>query len=150
MTYTAIFYAPGAAEEYLRAHEEAHKAAAGDYAIGDVEYHCESVPDGEVWSACLWLDVDIDPTQPEASVRKMEAIARTALAPDKPSKHDHLVAKTAWYMAREIRKGNFPCFPDILSDYEDCYACAEHYDGTFCAHGEEQQERKAQGRTCSQ
>jgi hypothetical protein len=152
MTLGHTFTSRLEAENYLRTHEEAHKAAAGDCAIGDIQYKWERGPNGYSYTLCgsLQLEAGINPAQPEASLHRMEEIARCALAPATPSKHDHLVAKTARYMIRQIRKGNFPRFSDILKDYQDCYACAEHYGGTFCAYDDERQERKEQGRACSQ
>lgn len=152
MTHIPAFDSWVEARDRMRLHEEAHKAAAGDIAIGDIEYKWEGTPNGlfSILHGSLQLEVGINPAQPEASLHKMHAIARIALAPAKPSKHDHLIAKTARYVSREIRKGIFPRFTEVFREYKDCYACAARHSDTFCVGDDERQVRRDEGNPCAQ
>ena len=134
-----------AVRDRVHLHEEAHKAAAGDYAIGEIEYRCERGSDRHILSGSLQLDAIVDSTKPDVSLRKMQAIIRTALAPARPTARDQLVAKTARHMIQQIHEGIFPCFVQILGEYEGYDVCAARCRVKFCW-GDERQQRLYESR----
>jgi len=81
----------------VRAHERAHKAAAGGYATGGVYYVYKRGPDGQQYAVGgeVKLDVSEIPGDPEATIRKMRQVKRAALAPADPSPQDMRVAAIA-------------------------------------------------------
>ncbi len=89
----------------VRAHEQAHLAAAGRYAKSGANYTYEKGPDGINYA--VGGDVKIDtapiPNDPEATIQKAETIRRAALAPKQPSGQDHSVAAHASHLAAEAR-----------------------------------------------
>jgi SprA family protein len=78
----------------VRAHEAAHKAAAGQYG-GSVNYTYETGPDGKRYAVGGSVDIDVSPIpgDPQATIRKMEIVMRAAQAPDDPSPQDRMVAQ---------------------------------------------------------
>ena len=87
----------------VRAHEQAHLAAAGSYALGGASYEFQVGPDDRQYAVGgeVRLDVSAVPGDPDATVSKMETIKRAALAPSQPSSQDFRVAARA---QREIEK----------------------------------------------
>ncbi len=90
----------------VRQHENAHEAAAGQYAIGGPHYKLVTGPDGRQYA--IGGDVSIDtsevPDDPEATIRKAETIRRAALAPKEPSSQDQRVAAEASKMEAKARR----------------------------------------------
>ncbi len=80
----------------VRAHEAAHKAAAGAYG-GAISYTYQQGPDGRRYAVGGEVPIDIStiPGDPHATVRKMQQIRRAALAPAEPSSADRAVAAAA-------------------------------------------------------
>lgn len=89
----------------VRAHEQSHAAAAGQYAIGGINLQFRTGPDGQKYAVAG--DVRIDTSEvagdPEATVRKMAAVRRAALAPASPSSQDRRVAARASQLETEAR-----------------------------------------------
>ena len=83
-------------DQSVRAHEAAHKAAAGQYG-GSITYTYETGPDGKRYAVSGSVDIDVSPVpgDPQATIRKMETVMRAAQAPDDPSPQDRRVAARA-------------------------------------------------------
>jgi hypothetical protein len=81
----------------VRAHEQAHVAAAGRYFRGGPTYETEKGPDGKdyVVAGSVSIDSDPVPNDPEATIAKMQQVRRAALAPAEPSSTDRRVAAQA-------------------------------------------------------
>jgi SprA-related family len=81
----------------VRAHEQAHIIAGGQYVRGGAHYEYQKGPDGR--SYAIGGEVQIDsskiPGDPEATARKMAAIKRAAMAPAEPSGQDRSIASRA-------------------------------------------------------
>lgn len=88
----------------VRAHEAAHKAAAGQYA-GAVSYTYQTGPDGKRYAVGGEVDVDTSPIpgDPEATIAKMQQISAAASAPAEPSSADRQVAAQATQAMNEAR-----------------------------------------------
>jgi hypothetical protein len=83
-------------DQDVRAHEAAHKAAAGQYG-GPISYTYETGPDGRRYAVSGSVSIDVSPVagDPQATIRKMEKVMRAAQAPGDASPRDHLVAAQA-------------------------------------------------------
>lgn len=81
----------------VRAHENAHKAAAGRYARGGPTYEFERGPDGRRYAVGGEVQIDTAPVpnDPDATIQKMQTVRRAALAPAEPSPQDRRVASEA-------------------------------------------------------
>lgn len=90
----------------VRSHEAAHKAAAGAYARGAAQFETVVGPDGRRYAVGGEVGIDASPVSgnPEATVRKMEQVARAALAPSDPSAQDRAVAAQARQAGAEARR----------------------------------------------
>lgn len=91
-------------DQEVRAHEQAHKAAAGRYA-GAMSLQLERGPDGRMYATSGEVDIDTAPVEgdPEATIRKMQQIQRAARAPAEPSAADRRVAAKAAAEAQKAR-----------------------------------------------
>ena len=89
----------------VRAHEQAHMAAAGQYASGP-HYTYQQGPDGRQYAVGGHVDIDTSevPGNPEATKQKAEQIRRAATAPGDPSAQDKQVAAEASKMAAEASR----------------------------------------------
>jgi hypothetical protein len=89
----------------VRAHEQAHLAALGPFAKGSVEYSYIIGPDGQMYAVGGSIAVDLQPVpgDPEATIRKAQAIIRAAYAPTSPSGPDMHVAAEAYRMEMEAK-----------------------------------------------
>ncbi len=89
----------------VRAHEMAHLAAAGPYAVGGPTYEYRKGPDGQRYAVGGHVNIDTSPVpgDPEATLRKAETIRRAALAPGDPSPQDRSVAAAAASMATKAQ-----------------------------------------------
>lgn len=85
-----------ARDKEVKAHELAHKVAAGPYG-GPIHYDYETGPDAKRYAVGGHVPVDMSevPGDPEATARKMQVIRRAALAPAEPSGKDRQVAAEA-------------------------------------------------------
>lgn len=90
----------------VKAHEAAHKAAAGGHAKGGASFEYKVGPDGKQYAAGGHVDIDASPVQgnPEATLAKAQAIRGAAMAPADPSGQDRAVAAAAVQMAAQARK----------------------------------------------
>ncbi len=81
----------------VRSHEAAHVAAGGHYVRGGASFKFETGPDGKRYASGGEVSIDTSPVRgdPEATIRKMQAVRRAALAPANPSGQDRSVAAKA-------------------------------------------------------
>ncbi len=89
----------------VRAHEQAHLAAAGGYVAGGANYSLQTGPDGHQYAVGGSVSLDASPVSgdPEATIQKAETIRRAALAPAEPSAQDRNVAAQALAMEAQAR-----------------------------------------------
>ena len=88
----------------VRAHEAAHKAAAGQYARSGAKLEYERGPDGRLYATGGEVDIDTSvPDDPQEALLKAQTILRAALAPANPSAQDRAVAAEAAQMANDAR-----------------------------------------------
>ncbi|MFA6108029.1 MAG: putative metalloprotease CJM1_0395 family protein [Candidatus Latescibacterota bacterium] len=90
----------------VKAHEQAHLAAAGPYAQGGPQYEYQTGPDGKQYA--VGGEVGIDTSRvaddPEATIRKAQVVRRAALAPAEPSPQDRRIAAEASRMESQARQ----------------------------------------------
>lgn len=80
----------------VRAHEQAHLAAAGQYAAGRASFSYTTGPNGKRYAIGGEVPIDIGKERtPEATIQKMRAVRRAALAPASPSTADRSIAAQA-------------------------------------------------------
>jgi hypothetical protein len=81
----------------VRAHEAAHVAAGGQYVKGGATFQYQKGPDGKMYAVGGEVSIDTSPVKgdPQATIIKMEAIKRAAMAPADPSGQDRAVAGAA-------------------------------------------------------
>ncbi|MDZ4262669.1 MAG: putative metalloprotease CJM1_0395 family protein [Pseudomonadota bacterium] len=89
----------------VRAHEAAHKAAAGQYATSAASFDYQRGPDGRLYASGGEVGIDTSPVtdNPEATVQKANQVRAAALAPAQPSGQDMAVASAAAMMATAAR-----------------------------------------------
>lgn len=89
----------------VKQHEQAHKAAAGRYALGGPFYQYENGPDKRQYAVSGHVEIDTSkvPDDPEASLEKARTIKRAAMAPAEPSAKDRQVAAAASKLEAEAR-----------------------------------------------
>jgi len=95
-----------ARDREVRAHEAAHKAAAGSHARGSAQFTFDEGPDGRRYAVGGEVSIDTSKVSgdPEATIRKAQAIQRAANAPAQPSGQDRSVASQASQMEIEARR----------------------------------------------
>ena len=83
----------------VRAHEQAHRAAGGQYARG-ATFTYQSGPDGVRYAVGGEVQIDVAPipNDPEATIAKMNTVKAAANAPAEPSAQDRAVAAEAQRM----------------------------------------------------
>ncbi|MBN2654080.1 MAG: protein-glutamate O-methyltransferase [Nitrospirae bacterium] len=82
-------------EQRVIAHENAHKAAGGQYA-GAAQYSYTTGPDGKQYVTGGEVSIDLSKGKtPEETIAKMQQVRRAALAPADPSGQDISVAARA-------------------------------------------------------
>ena len=93
-------------DQKVRSHEMAHLAAAGPYARGGPRYSYVEGPDGVSYAVGgeVPIDVSPEPGDPEATIRKAQAVRAAALAPADPSGQDRQVAAAATKMEAQARQ----------------------------------------------
>jgi hypothetical protein len=84
-------------DQAVKAHEQAHKAAGGQYVRGGANYEYRRGPDGKLYAVGGEVQIDVSAVEgdPEATIKKMETVRRAALAPQDPSPQDRRVAAEA-------------------------------------------------------
>ena len=95
-----------ARDREVRAHEAAHKAAAGSFAKGNATFEYQTGPDGKRYAVGGEVSIDTSKiaNNPEATIRKAQTIRRAATAPAQPSAQDRSVAVQASKMEAEARQ----------------------------------------------
>ncbi len=90
----------------VRAHEQAHLAAAGGYAMGGARYTYKMGPDGKRYAVGGEVPIDVSevPGNPQATLQKAMTVRRAALAPSNPSSADRAIAAKAAMMAAQARQ----------------------------------------------
>jgi len=91
-------------DQEVRAHEQAHKNAGGQFA-GSASFSFDVGPDGRQYAVSGEVSIDIAPVEgdPEATIAKMITVAAAALAPAKPSGQDRQVAAQAAALKAEAQ-----------------------------------------------
>ena len=85
-----------ARDREVRAHEQAHVAAAGGLAQGGPTYTYQYGPDGQAYAVGGEVNIDTSPGRtPEETIGKAKQIRAAALAPADPSDQDRAVAAAA-------------------------------------------------------
>lgn len=89
----------------VKAHEQAHVAAGGQYVNGGAEFQYKTGPDGKRYATGGEVSIDISkvPDNPEATIKKMQVVRSSALAPANPSQQDRSVASQATRIEMEAR-----------------------------------------------
>ncbi len=92
-------------DQEVKIHEQAHIAAGGPYITGGPEYSYQKGPDGNKYAVGGHVSIDTSPVEgdPKATITKMEAVKRAALAPANPSGADQAVAAKAAKAAAQAR-----------------------------------------------
>ncbi len=91
-------------DRQVRAHEQAHLAAAGGLARGGASFGYTKGPDGQRYAVSGEVSIDTSPgANPEATLLKAQRIQTAALAPSQPSGADRAVASAASQMATSAR-----------------------------------------------
>ncbi len=95
----------GTRDREVKAHEQAHLAAAGAYATSGAQYSYTRGPEGKQYATAGEVGIDLSPVKgdPEATALKADTIQRAALAPADPSGQDRSVAAQAAQMAQQAR-----------------------------------------------
>ncbi|MEM1424828.1 MAG: putative metalloprotease CJM1_0395 family protein [Planctomycetota bacterium] len=90
----------------VKAHEQAHVAAAGPYYRGGPTYSYQQGPDGNRYAVGGSVQIDTSPVpgDPEATIAKAQTVRRAALAPAEPSTTDQQVAAAASKMEAQARQ----------------------------------------------
>ena len=91
-------------DRQVRAHEQAHLAAAGGLARG-VSFTYVTGPDGQRYAVGGEVSIDTSPVggDPQATIRKAQQIRAAANAPANPSSQDRQVAAQAGQMEQTAR-----------------------------------------------
>lgn len=92
-------------DQEVRAHEQAHLAAAGAYARGGISYDYQTGPDGRKYAVGGSVGIDTSPVKgdPQATMQKAMIVQRAALAPAQPSPQDMRVAAQAAQMMMQAQ-----------------------------------------------
>lgn len=89
----------------VRAHEQAHVSAGGSLVKGGIKFSYQVGPDNRKYAVGGKVNIDIAPVKgdPEATIRKMQQVKRSALAPADPSPQDRQIATTAAQVESKAR-----------------------------------------------
>ena len=95
-----------ARDREVRAHEAAHKGAAGSLARGGATFSYQSGPDGHRYAIGGEVSIDTSevPDNPQATIIKAQIIYRAAMAPAQPSSQDRSVATNAKQMEAQAQQ----------------------------------------------
>ena len=92
-------------DQEVRAHERAHKTAAGSLARGSATYTFQSGPDGRRYAIGGEVHIDVSPGRtPEESLEKASRIRSAASAPSQTTAQENSVATDAARLEAEARK----------------------------------------------
>ena len=99
----------------VRAHEQAHIAAGGQYVSGGASFSYQTGPDGRQYAIGGSVQIDSAPVpgNPEATEEKARAVRRAALAPASPSSTDQNVAAKAAAMESRARAAHMEQAEDV-------------------------------------
>ena len=89
----------------VRAHEQAHLSAAGQYATSGASFSYQQGPDGRLYAVSgeVKIDTAAIPGDPLGTLQKAQTIVRAALAPVNPSSQDRRVAAQGAALAQQAR-----------------------------------------------
>jgi hypothetical protein len=91
-------------DQKVRAHEQAHLAAAAGLAMGGANLQTVRGPDGKQYAVAGEVSIDVSPgNTPQETLDKARRIQAAALAPADPSAQDRAVAAAAAQMMLEAR-----------------------------------------------
>jgi hypothetical protein len=95
-----------ARDREVRAHEQAHLAAAGPYAKGPPSFEFQTGPDGQPYAVGGEVQIDTSKVagNPQATLIKAQTIKRAANAPRNPSAQDRQVAAQAAQLEAQARQ----------------------------------------------
>ncbi|MEM7203659.1 MAG: putative metalloprotease CJM1_0395 family protein [Planctomycetota bacterium] len=94
-----------ARDREVRAHEQAHKAAAGELAVSGPSYDYQRGPDGRQYAIGGHVDIRIpEGRTPEEKLRLAQKAEAAATAPAEPSSQDRRVAARAAAQASEAER----------------------------------------------
>jgi len=95
-----------ARDREVRAHEQAHLAAAGPYAKGPPSFEFQTGPDGQSYAVGGEIQIDTSKVagNPRATLVKAQTIKRAATAPRNPSAQDRQVAAQAAQLEAQARQ----------------------------------------------
>lgn len=81
----------------VRLHEQTHMSVGGPYVTGGPSYTYQTGPDGKKYAIGGEVSIDLGTVSgdPQATIQKMQTVARAALAPAEPSSQDQKVAASA-------------------------------------------------------
>ena len=89
----------------VRAHEQAHLAAAGGLAMSGATFTYTRGPDGQQYAVGGEVSIDVSPGKtPQETINKAERIKAAALAPADPSAQDRAVAGSAAQMEAQAQQ----------------------------------------------
>jgi hypothetical protein len=92
-------------DQTVRAHEQAHLAAAAGLATSGATFTYRRGPDGKQYAVGGEVSIDASPGRtPQETISKAERIQAAALAPADPSGQDRAVASRAAQMGREAQQ----------------------------------------------
>jgi hypothetical protein len=92
----------------VRQHEQAHLAAAGQYAKGGAQYEFETGPDNAQYAVGGEVNIDTSPISgdPSATITKVQVLKGAASAPAEPRAQDNSVATDATKMEGNTEQVN--------------------------------------------
>ncbi|MGC9386038.1 MAG: putative metalloprotease CJM1_0395 family protein [Hydrogenovibrio sp.] len=110
----------------VRAHEQAHVAAGGQYVTSGASYAYQTGPDGKRYAVGGEVGIDTSPISgdPQATLAKAQQVRAAALAPAEPSSQDMRVAAQATQMAAQAR-AELAASQSPSSEAEDTEATTE-------------------------
>jgi hypothetical protein len=89
----------------VKAHEQAHLSAAGQYAAGGASFTYTTGPNGKRYATGGEVPIDLSKEKdPQATLLKMTQVRRAALAPASPSAADRNIAARAAMIAAEASR----------------------------------------------
>ena len=104
----------------VRAHEQAHLSAAGQYARGGASFTLQKGPDGVSYAIGGEVGIDVaKEATPAATITKMQTVKRAALAPANPSGADKRIAAQAGAKEAQARQELFQVQQEALLRSEE-------------------------------
>jgi len=111
----------------VRRHEQAHKAAGGQYA-GSISYTYQAGPDGRRYAVGGEVPIETSPVagDPDATIRKLQQVRNAALAPAEPSAADQAIAAQA---SQGIQQARAEKAQEVTEALEELNGGGEQGDG---------------------